>query len=104
MDPLKLKKEFERGLLATRYESMQGAYCEWVRLSEIFKRTGRADGVNEAHADSSKTLSEFNGVALHKLKKRFGSYKEARDFRTEIFKICENINDDNPGTYFSDDE
>jgi transposase-like protein len=104
MDPLKLKKEFEHGLLADRYKSMHDAYYEWVRLADVFKKTGNAKGVNEACAHYGDTLAAFNGVAIHKLKQRFGAYQSACEFRKEVFEAYARVNDDDPVSYLPDNE
>jgi hypothetical protein len=86
---IRLINEFRVGRLRAPYDDVEFWHNGWVKLCERFRKTGVSTGVNETHNKYTWALSRFNRVARNMLKRYFGGYEEIRDFRAEIFLICD---------------
>jgi hypothetical protein len=86
---IRLINEFRVGRLRFLYDDVEFWYNGWVKLSERFRTTGVSTGVNETRDKYIWALSRFNRVARNMLKKSFSGYEEIRNFRAEIFLICD---------------
>jgi hypothetical protein len=86
---IRLINEFRVGRLRAPYDDVEFWYNAWINQCEKFRKTGVSSGVNEIHEKYCWAVSRFNRIARNMLKRYFGGYDAIRDFRAEIFLICD---------------